>query len=237
MSLDQWPRRIAALGQFRVEDPARPTLSKDDDHHLRRVLRARNGEEIVVTDGRGAWSLCEVADLGITRVTPVTRDPESTATTLYLAPLKGDRSEWTVSKAVELGVTTIVPLVSQRLAVKFRGEIRDKNIARWRRIAAETCGQCRRTYDVTITDALTPAEVPADVAVANFDGDGDWRGVRAVAIGPEGGWDPEEWGSNRRRVQMGPTVLRAETAGVVAAALLTFTNGSWGFTASTPSNE
>jgi len=68
------------------------------------------------------------------------------------------------------------------------------------------------------------------VAVCDFDGDGDWSGVSSVAIGPEGGWAPSEW-DGHRRLSLGPTVLRAETAGVVAASLLAFDAGDWGFTA------
>jgi 16S rRNA (uracil1498-N3)-methyltransferase len=226
----EWPRRVAALGQFRVDDPHGPVLSRDDEHHLRTVLRARSGEEIVTTDGRGAWSLCEIGDVGLHRVTPVHVDPPTTETVLYLSPLKGDRSEWAVAKATELGVSRIVPLVSQRLVVKFKGEVRDKIVARWRRIAAESSGQCRRTYDVVVDDPAHVGDVPADVAVADFDGDPDWRGVRAVAIGPEGGWAPDEWAADRRRLTLGPTVLRGETAGVVAASLLAFAAGGWGFT-------
>ena len=233
----EWSRRVAALTQFTVLDPTRPELDRDDEHHLRRVLRARVGEEVVVTDGHGAWSLCEVAEVGINRVTAVSHDPEPTPTTLYLAPLKGDRSEWAVAKATELGITTIVPLLSQRLAVKFKGEVREKNVARWQRIANETCGQCRRTYGVTIGEPVTPSEVPASVAVADFDGGADWRGLPAIAIGPEGGWEPGEWGPERTRISLGPTVLRAETAAIVSAALLSFTNGSWGFTAVSPADE
>jgi len=232
----EWGRRVNALTQLRVADPARPVLAKDEDHHLRRVLRAGEGEEIVVTDGAGSWSLCEVGEYGINRVTPVHVDPTPVATTLYLAPLKGDRSEWAIAKATELGVSRVVPLLSQRLAVKFRGEVRDKNVARWRRIADETCGQCRRTYDMVIDDPVAIGDVPADVAVVDFDGSGDWRGVHSVAIGPEGGFAAGEWGDERRRLSLGPTVLRAETAGIVAAALLTFTNGSWGFTAEGSTN-
>jgi 16S rRNA U1498 N3-methylase RsmE len=71
----EWPRRVAALGQFRVDDPQVPVLGRDDEHHLRTVLRARSGEEIVATDGRGSWSLCEVGDVGLHRVTPVHVDP------------------------------------------------------------------------------------------------------------------------------------------------------------------
>ena len=237
MSLVEWPRRVAALTQLRVGDVQRPELTKDDDHHLRRVLRANVGEELVVTDGRGSWSFCEVATIGLNRVSPVTVDPTPTQTTLYLAPLKGDRTEWAIAKATELGITTVVPLLSARLAVKFKGEVREKNIARWQRIADEACGQCRRTHDLRVTEPLTPDDVPHDVPIADFEGDGDWSGVRAIAIGPEGGWAENEWDDGRRRLSLGPTVLRAETAAVVAASLLSFTNGSWGFTAQSGSNR
>ena len=232
----EWSRRVAALTQLRVDDPAMPVLSSDDEHHVRRVLRASVGEEVVVTDARGSWSICEIGERGLSRVTPVTRDPEPVPTTLYLAPLKGDRSEWAVAKATELGITSIVPLISERLAVKFRGEIRDKNVTRWQRIADEACGQCRRTYRLSIEDPVTPAEVPPTVAVADFNGSADWRGVRAVAVGPEGGWADGEWGA-QPRLSLGPSVLRAETAAVVSAALIAFSNGSWGFTASDVSHE
>ena len=230
MSYLEWPRRVAAVGQFRVDDPARPELRAPDEHHLRTVLRVRSGEEVVVTDGRGSWSLCQVGDVGLARVTPVHVDPATPATTLYLAPLKGDRSEWAVAKATELGVSRIVPLVSRRLVVRFKGETKDKIVSRWRRIGAEAVGQCRRTYDVVVDDPLNVVDVPADVCVADFSGGGDWTGVRSVASGPEGGWDPEEWGSLRRRLALGRTVLRAETAAVVAASLLAFGAGGWGFT-------
>ena len=230
MILVEWPRRVAALGQFRVDDPQVPALSTEDEHHLRAVLRARRGEEIVVTDGHGTWSLCEIGEVGLHRVTPVHVDPPAPETTIYLAPLKGDRSEWAVAKATEVGVSRVVPLVSGRLVVKFKGEVRDKVVARWRRIAAETAGQCRRTHDLVVGDPVRVGDVPLDVAVADLEGDGDWRGVTSVAIGPEGGWAPDEWTAERRRVVLGPTVLRGETAGVVAAALLAFGAGGWGFT-------
>jgi 16S rRNA U1498 N3-methylase RsmE len=97
-------------------------------------------------------------------------------------------------------------------------------------VARETAGQCRRTYDLRVEDPMRVADVPGDVAVAEIGGSGDWRGVTEVAVGPEGGWAKDEWASSRRRVGLGPTVLRAETAGVVAAALLAFQTGGWGLT-------
>ena len=224
-----WPRRVAALTQLRVEDVAAPVLSREDDHHLRRVLRAALGEEVVVCDGAGAWRFARVGPSGLEVASDVVVDPRAPETVLYLAPVRGERGEWAVAKATEAGVSRIVPLVSERVQ-KFRGEVRDKTLARWRRIAAETCGQCRRSYDLVIDDPVTPSTTPPEVAVCDFAGEGDWSGVRAVAVGPEGGWAPGEWDPSRRRLSLGPTVLRGETAAVVAAALMSFANGSWGFT-------
>jgi 16S rRNA (uracil1498-N3)-methyltransferase len=226
----EWPRRVAALGQFHVDLLERPELTRDDDHHLRRVLRASDGEEIVVTNGRGSWALCRVSDVGIERVSDVGLDPLTPETTLYLTPLKGDRAEWAVAKATEVGVSRIVPLVSERMVVKFKGDAREKTLTRWRRITTEAASQCRRTYDVVIDEPVKVADVPTAVAIADLVGSSDWSGVRAVAVGPEGGWASDEWDEGRRRVGLGPTVLRAETAGVLAATLVACQAGGWGFT-------
>ena len=226
----EWPRRVAALAQFHVEDPASPVLERGDDHHLRKVLRANTGEEVVVTDGHGSWAFSVVNDRGLSRVSDVVRDDAPPVTTLYLAALKGDHALWAVAKATEVGVSRVVPLLTGRSVVKFTGEVREKTLARWRRVASESAGQCRRTYDVRVEEPVRVADVPRDVAVAEIGASGDWRGVSEVAVGPEGGWAKDEWESTRRRVGLGPTVLRAETAGIVAAALLAFQRGDWGLT-------
>jgi 16S rRNA (uracil1498-N3)-methyltransferase len=211
--LVEWPRRVAALAQFHVENLEAPELQRDDEHHLRKVLRASEGEEVVVTDGQGAWALYEVLSFGLRRVSEITLDPPTPETTLYLTPLKGERAEWAVAKATEVGVSRIVPLIAERMSVKFKGEAREKILGRWRRIAAEASNQCRRTYDVGIGEPIRVKDVHS-----------------LVAIGPEGGWAKDEWDVGRRRVGLGPTVLRAETAAVVAASLLAFQAGGWGFT-------
>jgi 16S rRNA (uracil1498-N3)-methyltransferase len=221
---------VAALAQFHVADPRDPVLAKDDEHHLRKVLRATLGEEVVATDGQGSWAICVVDPAGVRRVSDVMRDEPPAATTLYLAALKGDHAQLAVAKATELGVRRVVPLLTSRTVVKFSGEAREKTLARWRRVAREAAGQCRRTYDVLVDEPVRVSDVPAHVAVADIGASGDWRGVRDVAVGPEGGWAEGEWESDRRRVGLGPTVLRAETAGVVAAALLAFQSGDWGLT-------
>ncbi len=224
----EWTRRINSLTQLRVSDPNVPILDRDAEHHLRKVLRAQVGEELVVTNGSGSWSFATVQDSGLKRVSEVYLDPEPTAVALYIAPLKGDRSEWVVAKATELGVSAIIPLLSERLTVKFKGEAREKILERWRRISAEASGQCRRTYDLVIGDPVTPAQVPASVAVADFTGGTEMATVRALAIGPEGGWAPGEWTAERQVISLGSTVLRAETAAIAGAALMSL--GAQGMT-------
>ena len=227
MILSQWSRRVAALGQFRVADPVAPVLTRDDEHHLRRVLRANIGEEVVVTNGAGDWSIALVGDVGLERVSDVSSDPRPEPVTLYLAPVKGDRGEWGIAKATELGVTRVVPLVCARLEIKFKGDFATKTLSRWRRIAKESAGQCRRTYDVVIDEPVRVADVAPEVAVADIGGTAPWAPVRAVAIGPEGGWAPGEWDDERVRVGLGSTVLRAETAAVAAATLMVAARDGW----------
>lgn len=230
MTLEQWPRRVGALAQFRVADPGAPRLSPDDDHHLHRVLRARDGEEVVVSDGRGSWRICAVTSGGLAPLEAAGRDPAPAATALYLSPVKGDRAEWAIAKATELGIATVVPLLARRVAVRFTGEARAKTLARWRRVAAEAAGQCRRTHDLVVAEPVAPRDAPVEVAVCDPEGSARWSDVRAVAVGPEGGWASGEWDDARRRLSLGPTVLRAETAAVAAATLVAFAAGDWGFT-------
>src|SRR5208283_3262983 len=65
--LVEWPRRVGALAQFHVDDLEAPELQREDEQHLRKVLRAREGEEVVVTDGQGSWALYEVLSFGLRR--------------------------------------------------------------------------------------------------------------------------------------------------------------------------
>ena len=220
-------RRVDALGQFRVGDVASPVLSKDDHHHLFKVLRAREGEEIVVTNGAGQVAMARVDLSSITRISDVVTDPQPPATTVYLAPIRGDRGEWAIAKLTELGITTVVPLVCERLALKFTGEAREKLLGRWRKIAAEASGQCRRSYDLVVADPVAVADVPLDVAVAEPGASGSLSTVSAIAIGPEGGWASAEWPENQPRIGLGDTVLRTETAALVAGTLLKFGCVQW----------
>jgi 16S rRNA (uracil1498-N3)-methyltransferase len=222
--------RAAAAAQVLVDDPADPAVGADDRHHLARVLRLRAGEPVVATDGRGHWSLCRYRGDEVGRELGAILEPDGPVTfepapfpglTVAFAPAKGDRPEWVVQKLTELGIDRIVPLAAARSVVRWDGDRAVRAIDRLRRVAREAVGQCRRVWLPEVTDVRTVAGVVGDGAVlAQLAGDPPPAAVTAVAVGPEGGWSPDELAIADGTVGLGSYVLRAETAALVAGAIL-----------------
>jgi len=225
--------RAAAAAQVFVEDLTHPTLSPDDVHHLGRVLRLRDGEEVIVSDGAGHWA--RTSWRGGTRSGGGTggvgdgsvqfEDAASPALTVAFAPVKGERPEWVVQKLTELGIDRIVPLVSERSIVRWEGGRGKPAVRRLRRVAREAAGQCRRVWLPDVSEVTTFAELgglgaPGEVVLAQLSGDRPRVTQRVVAVGPEGGWSGPELSAGLPTVGFGLSVLRAETAAVTAAALM-----------------
>jgi len=193
------------------------------EHHLRRVLRVRDGESIVVTDGVGRWrmSVARVSGSSLTleATGAVMVEDRCEPFTLATAMPKGDRLDWLVQKTVELGVDRIVLLHAERSTVRWKAERAEKHLVRLRRIADESTRQSRRVWRTQIdgpvdaTDVLPLAAVAEPGATATVDGE------PMIAIGPEGGWTDEELARSPRRIGLGGSVLRVETAAVAATTL------------------
>jgi 16S rRNA (uracil1498-N3)-methyltransferase len=227
--------RVAAAHVF-VDDLDAPSLGEEDRHHLERVLRLRNGELVSAVDGRGGWRLCAYSGVGRSTaagsgrgldprgeiLTPPAPSPEIT---IGLALTKGDRPEWAVQKLTEIGVDRIVPLVTGRSVVRWDGQREDRHLTRLREVARQAAMQSRRLRLPVVERVRTLAELgsssePGLVALAVPGGDPPTLLHPTVLVGPEGGWTPEEERDARATVGLGPSVLRTETAAVVAASLL-----------------
>ena len=236
------PALVSAAAMVFVADPAAPVLTQGDAHHLFDVLRLRPGEVVIAGDGCGAWSPCRVVPaLGARSGAQGWRhlDPASLLApdgpvahqrkaapeiTVAFAPTKGDRPEWVTQKLTELGVDRIVPLRTSRSVVHWEGERGAKAVARLRRVAREAAAQCRRPRLPEVAGVGRLEDLArrngAGFALAEAGGDPPTLDRPVLAVGPEGGWDPDELAAFGPGIGLGATVLRAETAAVVAGALL-----------------
>jgi 16S rRNA (uracil1498-N3)-methyltransferase len=228
--------RAAAASQVLVDDPGRPLLSDHDVHHLARVLRLRDGEEVIATDGRGQWA--RAIWRGTTTLEPLAAGSGiggdgsvqsearlEPALTVAFAPVKGERPEWVVQKLTELGTDRIVPLRTERSVVRWTGARGQASVEKLRRVAREASAQCRRVWLPEIADTLAFADLsalggPGEVVLAQLSGHRPTLAQHVVAVGPEGGWSSDELASGLPTVGFGLSVLRAETAAVTAGALL-----------------
>ncbi len=132
---------------------------------------------------------------------------------------KGDRLDWLVQKVTELGVDRLSLLHAERSVVRWKPDRVQSQLVRLRRIADEACRQSRRVWRVEIDAPVEASTVLAGFVVAEPGGRRLESTDRSVAIGPEGGWSPEELDVARDRVSLGPNILRTETAAVAATAL------------------
>jgi len=212
------------------------TLDDEAGHHLSRVRRLRAGEVITAADGRGHWrpyvvAQAERGDLDLHAQDDVVDEP-------WLAPrlvvafalTKGAKPDLVVQKLTELGVDGVTVLAARRSIPRWSEERTGAAMTRLRRIAREAATQCRRAR-LPEVDGVRPVTNLHDrqgLVVADPEG-GDLAALPApdggewvLVVGPEGGFEADESaGLPGVRLRLAPHVLRAETAAVAGAAVLT----------------
>lgn len=216
--MDEALRRSAA--HVLVADVDAPAVDDDTVHHLRRVLRLRDGAVVTVTDGAGAWRPCRLTASGLDPDGDVVVDGPARPITIAVAPPKGDRLEWLVQKCTEVGVSRIVLLHAERSVVRWDGDRVTRHLARLGRVATEAAMQSRRVWLPEVSGPVAAGSVLTAAAIAEPGGRRVGVDDVRIAIGPEGGWTPTEVAGAADRVSLGPNVLRVETAAVVAATLM-----------------
>ncbi len=207
---------LGATGSISIDD--------DTEHHLRRVLRLRDGESVSVTDGAGRWCLAAVMldgnALRLDATSPLVAESTPTRTiTVAAAMPKGDRLEWMVQKVTELGVDRLVLLHAEHSVVRWKADRVEHQLARLQRIADEALRQSRRVFRLAIDAPVAAVEVLGGYVVAEPGGRALTGTDVAVAVGPEGGWSDIELARAGDRIDLGPTILRTETAAVAVSTL------------------
>lgn len=223
-------------------DGTSATLDGPEAHHLAHVMRAKPGDRVILFDGSGAEFSAQIAAVARNRIalTVLARhevDRELPVPLVLGAAIpKGDRQKWLVEKATEVGVSRIIPLITARSVVEPSPE----SLERLRRSVIEASKQCGRNRLLEIAapldwDAFLAQSThfsqrwiahPGDAALGQAGQIAPSAPAHAAtgqlgAIGPEGGFTAEEvaravacgW----RTIDLGPRILRVETAVVVLA--------------------
>ena len=204
-----------------MDDEEDPVLSADDRHHLSRVLRLRDGDALTVCDAAGRWRPASFGDRLVAAGDVVEVPPPAREVAVGFALIKSGRPELVVQKLTELGVDRILLLSAERSVVMWDEGKAAVQLHRLTRVVREAGMQSRRVR-LPVLEPLRQASVVArdlTVAMAEPGGSGLDGDVGVLLIGPEGGWTEAELG-DRRRVGLGSTVLRAETAAIAAGALM-----------------
>lgn len=211
-------------------------------HHAARVLRLRAGDAVTLFDGTGREWQGTLAEVGrkvhvtIAAATQGIAEPSLHITLVQSLP-SGDKMDWIVQKTVELGVTAIQPVAAKRSVVKLDGDRARKRIAHWQEVAVSACEQCGRNLVPEVMPLVQLDQYFAAPAAAGehrflLAPGADQRlrempapeGRITLLIGPEGGFDEaESLGAHRAGfapLQLGPRVLRTETAGLAAIAAI-----------------
>lgn len=213
-----------------VADLDGPQLSSDDRHHLERVRRLRPGDPLTVGDGAGRFRPARFGSAVVLEVDGevVVQPAPARPVTIAFALTKRDKPELVVQKLVEIGVTRIVPFVAARTVVRWDEGKAERNLERWRAIGREAAAQAHRPWLAAIDPVTTFAAVAAlpGAALTVPDGSPFPAGATTLLVGPEGGWASEEEAVGLPRVAIGPHVLRAETAALVAGTLAVWGAGS-----------
>ena len=218
-------------------DDADITLSAEQAHYFKTVLRRQDGDQIRLFNGRDGEWLCTLSALG-------KKDGHAIATRqlkpqpanavrvhLFFAPIKKARMDWLVEKSIELGATDLHPVVTQNT------EVRDINDKRLKQQVFEAAEQCERLDMPVLHDIIklrdVPGHLPGDAKMLACLERGETLPVDdllvgsaqnqdiAVLIGPEGGFTAQEaqWIGMQegwRTASLGPRILRCETAVCVA---------------------
>jgi 16S rRNA (uracil1498-N3)-methyltransferase len=211
--------------------------------HLSRVLRAQVGQEFDIAGGESvrAGKITSISEDRVEFALGAVLEVRAAArVTLVLSIFKFDRMEWAIEKCTEIGVARIVPVVAQRTDAHLAAAA-VKRQERWERLVRQAAEQSRRVgvpavaFPIKLKDLdralLVDSNVSAvRVVLAETESQVRLRDVllplhqdATLAIGPEGGWTEEELEWLRRAgwatASLGGTILRAETAAIVATAL------------------
>lgn len=221
-------------------------ISGNDFHHVLRVMRMRPGDRLFVNDASGHAWIGEIEAFGaeeaLVRLLESAPGNPSLPVTIAQGLIKRDAMELMAEKAAEFGAEALIPTAFLRSVVKVEdSETARKKTERLGKIAKEASEQCHRAKAMTVFPPSSLRELPYgdfDRVWVAYESSGPEETLREavrkaspgdrilVLVGPEGGIDPAEISflktKNAEIVDLGPRILRAETASTYLLSVLSF---------------
>ena len=221
-------------------------IEGSDVNHIKNVLRMKPGEKIRISGPAGENYFCEIAEIEDSFVRASILEKDETGTELpnriylFQGLPKNDKMEWIIQKTVELGVYEVIPVAMKNCVVKLDDKKAKSKVTRWQAIAESAAKQSKRSLIPEVKMPMSYKEAVAyakklDVKLVPYENEHGMAGTKAameqikkgesiaVFIGPEGGFAPEEIEMVRDEMQLislGRRILRTETAGIAALAIL-----------------
>jgi 16S rRNA (uracil1498-N3)-methyltransferase len=236
-------------------------LIGEDARHLSAVMRAKPGDRFIACDGQGRDVLAKIVSIDKDNVQADIAEELGAgaemawSVTVAQSLPKGDKLETIIQKGTEAGASVFVPFLSERTIVQYDERKEAKRIERWRKIAKEAAEQSHRSVIpdiITVQSWKTLLKQFAEYDLVLFCYEEEGRsggGLREllstfkskvnkvrpkvlVAIGPEGGFSPQEADAAKAAganlIGLGRRILRTETAALYALACLAYESGELG---------
>ena len=245
------------MSKFFVDDK---NISKDsiiitgeDVSHIKKVLRLKAGDDIVVCNGRGTDYSAKIIEIDQNYINLKVIESHKNITeppveiTLFQGIPKADKMDFIIQKSIELGVFKVVPVMTERTIVRFEQE-KDhiKKTIRWQKIALEAAKQCNRGIIPVVLEPLDFQSALKLAAKSNMSFIPYENELKAnlkaeihnkqakdvsIVIGPEGGFSEKEIrlaeAENIKPVTLGPRILRTETAGIAVISIIMYELGDF----------
>ena len=224
-------------------------ITGSDVNHIKNVLRIRQGEEMLVSDGTGRDYLCQAEEIAgqevVVRIFEIEEEGRELPSRIWLFQglPKSDKMDLIIQKAVELGAFRIVPVATKNTVVKLDPKKEAAKVGRWQAIAESAAKQSKRSVVPAVMGVMSLAEAfehvrqeRFEVRLIPYEQESGMEGSRkelarigpgqdiAVFIGPEGGFDEREIRQalemGVRPVSLGKRILRTETAGLAMLSVI-----------------
>lgn len=241
------------MPQFFIDQPfskgSSLTIAGSDARHIMNVLRLKEGDWLIISDGRGKSYKAEIKKMNSKSVEVFVGEEKGSnrhppSVSIAFAVIKHDRTEYIIQKSVELGCADIRPFFSSRTVPTYTSNVGEKKLARWQSIAMEAAKQSGLPFKPRVEIPVEFEELCRDFEKYRkvflfWEGEEkiDLKSVSAsidspvlIVIGPEGGFSKEEADLARKHgaqtVSLGPQILRVETAALVALGIMQYEIGN-----------